>query len=206
LEAQRVDVRNLIGFSGELRLEKYTISSKKQHLEYLLVTACLDSGEAIHSDTARRLMLVPGQAVDTLKVFKYSDTLEQLLQLERGQHFVKAEEQSEQYYEEENEKLEHWSDDRKAALEFRMKQLVREVSDARRLARQLPSLKEKMDAKRALKKLERERDTIMLNYHEEKKKIEVKEDELLEEAAAALELSAASECLFTVRWSLQESV
>jgi len=206
LETQRVDVRNLIGSSGELRLEKYIITSNKQHLEYLLVTACLDNGEAIQSDTARRLMLVPGQATATTKALMYSDTLEQQLQLERGQYFAKAEEQSEQYYEEENEKLEHWSDDRKAALEIRMKQLDREVSDARRLARQLPSLKEKMDAKRALKKLERERDTIMLNYHEEKKKIEAKEDELLEEAAAALELSAYSECLFTVRWSLQESV
>ena len=128
LETQRSDVKNLIGQSGELRLEKYTISNNKQRLEYLLIAACLDSGQALEADTARRF------------------------------------------------------------------------------ARQLPSLKEKLDAKRALKKLERERDEIMLSYHEEKKKIEAKEDELLEEAAAAaLEMETNTECLFSVHWHLRES-
>jgi hypothetical protein len=197
LETQRVDVRNLIGSSGELKLEKYIITSKKQRLEYLLVTACLDSGQPVLSETARRLILVPGQTKPTEKTLLHSELLEQQLEAECGKYFTNAEKQSEQYYEEENEKLEHWSDDRKAALEIRMKQLDREVTEARRQARQLPSLKEKMDAKRALKKLERERDTTMLNYHEEKKKIEAKEDELLEEAAAALELKADRDILFT---------
>lgn len=86
-----------------------------------------------------------------------------------------------------------------------MKQLDKEVADARRHARQLPGLQEKMAAKRALKKLERERDTVMLNYHEEKKKIEAKEDELLEEIAAALAMTTQTECLFSVHWHLKET-
>lgn len=206
LETQRVDVRNLIGQKGELRLEKYTISSSKQTLEYLLVSACLEEGRALEADTARRLLLVPGKSNTAEQAISHSDLLDEQLQRQRDKKFEFAEAEAEQYYEEENEKLEHWSEDRKVALEMRMKQLDREVTDARRHARQLPSLKEKMEAKRALKKLERERDTIMLNYHEEKKKIEAKEDELLEEAAASLEMTTSKECLFTVYWVLRESV
>lgn len=205
LETQRSDVKNLIGQSGELRLEKYTISNNKQRLEYLLIAACLDSGQTLEADTARRLLLIPGESRPVNKPLLNSSVLEQQLVISRDKHFAQAEQQNEQYYEEENEKLEHWSEDRKVALEMRMKQLDREVADARRFARQLPSLKEKLDAKRALKKLERERDDIMLSYHEEKKKIEAKEDELLEEAAAALEMETNTECLFSVHWHLRDS-
>ena len=206
LETHRSDVRNLIGQSGELRLEKYTITSNRQTLEYLLVSACLDSGDTLEQETARRLLLVPGKSLEGAVSISHTDTLEQQLQFARDHYFAEAEKSSERYFEEETEKLEHWSDDRKVALDLRMKQLDKEVTDARRLARQLPSLKEKMDAKRALKKLERERDAIMLDYHEEKKKIEAKEDELLEAAAALLEMMPSKQTIFTARWMLRESV
>lgn len=203
LETQRADVRNLVGQSGELRLEKYVISSSKQRLEYLLVAACVDDGAVLKTETARRLLLVPGQSGPCEANFCYTAVLDEQLLVERDAKFLKAEQKNERYYEEESEKLEHWSDDRKVALEVRMRQLDKEITDFRRHIRQLSGLKEKIDAKRELKKLERERDKVMLNYHEEKKKIEAKEDELLEEAAAALEMATQSECLLTVRWQLR---
>lgn len=82
-----------------------------------------------------------------------------------------VERDNELYYNEEVEKLERWSEDRRIALDLRIKQLDAEIKEARKTARQLPSLKEKMEAKRSLKALERERDNIMLQYHDEKKKL-----------------------------------
>ncbi|MNJ61443.1 hypothetical protein D3C77_572290 [compost metagenome] len=63
-----------------------------------------------------------------------------------------------------------------------------------------------MSAKRALKKLERERDDLMLAYHEEKKRIEQEEDRLLEGIEENLEISISHERLFTLRWRLEASV
>lgn len=60
-------MRNLIGQSGELRLEKYTLSTQHQDQEYLLVVACLENGQALETETAQRLLLVPGQAETTEK-------------------------------------------------------------------------------------------------------------------------------------------
>ncbi|MGK3639960.1 helicase SNF2, partial [Escherichia coli] len=86
--------------------------------------------------------------------------------------------------------------------DLRIKQLDAEIKEARKAARQLPSLKEKMEAKRALKVLERERDSIMLQYHDEKKKIEQEEDRLLEEVEQKLATEITSRQLFAVSWTL----
>ena len=197
------DVRNLIGETGELRVEKYTISSTKQTLEYLIVSACLASGEVLESETAQRLLLIPGQSQIQGAALQHELTLNQQIEHQRDTHFTLAEKENEKYFEEETEKLENWSEDRKITLELRMKQLDREVADARRYVRQVSGLKDKIAAKQTQKKLERERDQIMLNYHEEKKTIESKEDELLEAAAAALEMTTQSTRLFSAHWVLR---
>ncbi len=204
LETQRVDVRNHIGGSGELSVEKYIIKTSLQKLEYLLVSACTDEGDMLDVKTATRLLLVPGDTRTTATALCQENILQTGLQILRDKHFAEAERNNEKYYEEETEKLENWSEDRKVALDIRIRQLDKDIADARRTARQLPTLQEKMNAKRALKKLERERDKTMLNYHEEKKKIEAKEDQLMEEVAAALKMETASESLFTLRWTLME--
>ena len=204
LETQRSDVRQHIGQSGELIIEKYTIKTSKQKREYLLVSACTNSGDMLETETARRLLLVPSKAYETQVILNQQKQLQKDLQNQQSQHFAKAEKDNEQYYEEETEKLEYWSDDRRVALDIKIKQLDKEIKDARRLSRQLPTLKEKIQAKRALKKLERERDKTMLNYHEEKKKIEAKEDQLLEEVAEALEMETSTKTLFSLRWTLKE--
>ena len=204
LESQRVDLRQYIGQSGELRVEKFSIKTLNQKQEFLLVSACTDKGECLEAKTARRLLLVPSTSQETEKKLIQTTALNAGLQILQSQHFAQAESDNEQYYEEETEKLEHWSADRRVALDIKIRQLDKEITDARRLARQLPSLKEKIQAKRALKKLERERDNTMLNYHEEKKKIEAKEDELLDAVAEALEMQTETQPLFSLRWTLTE--
>jgi ERCC4-related helicase len=202
---QFVDVRGLLGQSGELVVDKLTISSKNQRLEHLLVVACKDQGEVLSSSTAVRLLQVPGQVVSGNFAFQHEERLLAKLAENADTHYQQAEEDNARYYEEENDKLERWAEDRKVALDIRNKQLDVEIREARKAARQLPTLQEKINAKRELKRLEKERDDLVLTYHEEKKKIEADEDRLLDEAAAMLELSASRERLLTVRWILKEN-
>jgi hypothetical protein len=117
-----------------------------------------------------------------------------------------AEETNEKYFEEETEKLERWAEDKRIGLDIRVKQLDLEIKEARKSVRQLETLQEKINAKKALKKLERERDNLMLDYHQEKKKIEAEEDRLLEEIELDLEISVVHEPLFSLRWSLEAQV
>lgn len=200
------DVYALRGQSGELVVDKLTFISKKQTLEHLLVAACTDQGEVLAPRTAERLLQVPGQLLADAFTAQYESRLQvQLAQL-ADTRYQQAEQDNARYYEEENDKLERWSEDRKVALDIRIKQLDVEIRDARKAARQLPTLQEKVSAKRELKRLEQERDQTVLDYHTEKKKIEAEEDRLLDEAAAMLELSVSRERLFAVRWILKENL
>jgi hypothetical protein len=93
-----------------------------------------------------------------------------------------------------SEKLEGWAEDRRIALDIRIKQFDQEIREARKAARQLPSLQEKLNAKRTIKQLEQHRDQLMLDYHEEKKRIDAEEDRLLTEIEAALEIPQRRVC------------
>ena len=203
LEVHCSDVRLLIGQTGELQVDKYTLKSTKHKQEYLVLAACTADGELLSQETAQRLLSIPSHQQASISPLQHLASLKTALDAQRAKHFSEVEQQNEIYYEEEVQKLEAWSDDRKVALDLQIKQLDKEIAEARRAARQLPSLKEKMDAKRILKQLERERDQTVLNYHEEKKKIEGKEDELLEEVAQALEMTSFNETLFRLRWRVE---
>lgn len=199
---QYSDLQALIGESGEIVLEKLTLKTAKQTIEQLLLAGCTSAGEKLHPETLDRLLMLPVQEIVPHAALVQTELLEgQLVELEAG--FVEAaEKDNEHFYDEETEKLDRWAEDRRIALDMRIKQLDQEIKEARKASRQLPTLKEKMEAKKILKQRERERDNLMLDYHEEKKKIEAEEDRLLADIEAALEMTHNRERLFAIRWQL----
>ncbi len=202
---QYSDLKSLIGQSGELVLEKMILKTANQTIEHLLPAACTITGETLHPDTIDRLLELPVED-KTCEVLETSQVLTTLLdnQLKAldADCVNAAAKDNERYYDEETEKLERWAEDRRIALDIRIKQLDQEIKEARKASRQLPTLKEKMEAKKILKQRERERDNLMLDYHEEKKKIEAEEDRLLADIEVALEMSQHRERLFAIRWQL----
>lgn len=202
-DGQYSDLQILIGQSGELVLEKLILKTDKQTIEYLLLAACTTAGEMLHPDTIDRLLELPVQENIPNASLTQSALLEDQLKELEAYNVIAAEKDNEHYYDEETEKLDRWAEDRRIALDIRIKQLDQEIKDTRKASRQLPTLQEKMQAKKILKQRERERDQLMLNYHEEKKKIEAEEDRLLEDIEAALEMHQHRERLFAIRWCVR---
>lgn len=196
------DVKLLCQQSGQLLLAKVSIGNQEQQREQLLVAAVTENGEVVAEETASRLLRLPLSEVTSIEEQPVLPTLTAQCEVLRNSFIQQVERDNELYYNEEVEKLERWSEDRRIALDLRIKQLDAEIKEARKTARQLPSLKEKMEAKRSLKALERERDNIMLQYHDEKKKIEQEEDRLLEEVEQKLATEITSSQLFAVSWTL----
>ncbi|HBB6885229.1 TPA: DEAD/DEAH box helicase family protein [Citrobacter freundii] len=199
---QLADVKLLCQQSGQLLLAKVSIGNQEQQREQLLVAAVTENGEVVAEETASRLLRLPLSEVTSIEEQPVLPTLTAQCEVLRNSFIQQVERDNELYYNEEVEKLERWSEDRRIALDLRIKQLDAEIKEARKTARQLPSLKEKMEAKRSLKALERERDNIMLQYHDEKKKIEQEEDRLLEEVEQKLATEITSSQLFAVSWTL----
>jgi hypothetical protein len=202
VDGQFTDLRALIGQTGELRVDKLTLSTPAQTVEHLLLAACTQDGEILATETIDRLLCQPARENPEAASLTQTARLQTHLDDLQADALKQAERDNERYYEEESEKLERWAEDRRLALDLRIKQLDKDIKEMRKASRQLGSLQEKIEAKRELKKLEQARDTTMLDYHEEKKRIEEEEDRLLADIEGRLQLAIRRACLFSAAWSL----
>jgi hypothetical protein len=204
VDGQFADLRALIGQGGALRVDKLTLDTPAQTVEHLLLAACTQDGTVLVTETIDRLLCQPARQGAEVVAFAQKTLLQSQLDALQAGALQQAERDNERYYEEESDKLERWAEDRRLALDLRIDKLSKEIKEKRKAARQLPSLQEKIEAKRELKKLEQARDATMLDYHEEKKRIEEEEDRLLADIEGRLKLEVRRECLFSATWSLGE--
>ncbi len=200
MEGQLSALQPYLGQSGVMQVEKLTFGYAGTTEEHLLVAARTDNGTVLPADDAAKLLRMPTDTspLAALDASAVNEVLDALLE----QKQVETSEKLEQYFEQENSKLERWADDRRQALQLTIDELDREIKAFKRASRQLSSLQEKLAAKRQIKSRERDRDSAMAEYHESKKEIEQLEDRLLDEIQAKLELDTTTETLFSIRWTL----
>lgn len=199
------DVKNLVSLKGILRVTKVSIGYCEEKRERLILVAITDTGEVVHPETIERMLMLPVLNEESSQIMEYSTGLDVETNKQLQVFITEVECDNERYYAEEVEKLERWAEDKRVALDIRIKQLDLEIKQARKASRQLGSLQEKMAAKRALKSLERERDQVMLNYHEEKKVIEQEEDDLFEQLEKRLSTETKTKILFEVTWEVTKN-
>jgi len=191
----------LIGQSGILQAVKLSFAFANTKESHVLVVAKTDAGEVLTQENAEHLLCIPAMVIESyVKVDE--DALLKLLNDAVSDKEEQTEKQLETYFEQENEKLEQWAEDRRKALMLTIDELDAEIKAYKKEARQLASTAEKIAAKKALRKLERKRDDALSEYHEAKKTIEQEEDALLDEVSEKLELTKSVETLFSIRWTL----
>ena len=193
----------LIGQSGELAVFKlgFSYNRGKTNSHVLFVLARTDNGEQLSLENAEHLLCIPAQQATLSKPMNESTFRYWMNEIIAEQTLLK-EEELDSYLEKESDKLERWANDRRQALMQTVEELDQQIRQFKKEARQLASAKEKIEAKKALRKLERKRDDALSEYHESKKVIEQEEDRLLDEVSEKLELSCTSETLFVARWTL----
>ena len=199
---QLADLRDVRGKSGWLRLTKLKIDSIET-VEKLVLSAYTDDGIALDQKHCERLMLIPAEqgglvSVDSAVMQK----IEGAEQTSTNLHLEEAAHLNEEYFNEEQEKLDRWAEDSKEAINQELKRLEKEIKDAKKAARAMKTLEEKTTAQRSVKKLEKEHDKKMMEFFETRKQVDEKSDELLEEIEGKLQLSHTAEEIFTIRWNL----
>lgn len=196
-------LRPYIGQSGDVVLVRITFSYNQGNTKpsQIFVLARPDGGAWLPNTVASSLLCVPGQELPSQQDVDQTAITAQVEELVKQQTAFKEEELDE-YLERETQKLEFWAKDRRDALQESVKELDEEIRQFKKDARELASTKEKIAAKKSLRKLERKRDDAFEEYHHAKKGIEKEEDRLLDEVSEKLELSCKTEVLFQVRWQL----
>jgi superfamily II DNA or RNA helicase len=191
-----------IGRQGWLRCTRISIWSLEAE-DHLLFAGADDSGAVLDDVQCRRmfdlsatgggLVSLPdsiGQKLDEISSRAQANTLE-----ETGTRNAR-------WFDTEIEKLDNWAEDRRATLKAELDELDEALRSGRKSARTAPTLPEKLERQREVRKLETRRDEAWRAFDHATRDLDKQKDALLDEIARRLEQRTEMQALFTIRWRL----
>lgn len=199
----------LRGATGILRLDCLTVETLGQAEDHLLLSVVTTDGNVVPADVSARLLTIAGavervsgqlpldapEQRDALRSALAGAARVQEATVKRG-----VSERSASAFEAEAEKLDGWADDLKLGLEREIKELDRQIKEARRAARIAVSLEEKLASQKRMKALESERNNRRRALFESQDEIDRKRGDLIAQLESQLTQNVTSECLFSVPW------
>jgi hypothetical protein len=106
------------------------------------------------------------------------------------------------WFDSEMDKLDRWTEDRRATLKGELAELDDALKEAKKAARLAPTLPEKLDRQRAARTLEAKREDTWRAYDQASREFDRQKDALLDEISRRLEQRIDEEPLFALRWHL----
>ena len=169
----------------------------------MLCAAITEDGQVLDEELAQRLLSLPAKAVSPLTETPNSDRLRTLTEQRQIAIQKSISEKNAKYFEAEAEKLDGWADDLKIGLEREIKDLDRQIKEARRAATASLTLEEKLVGQKQIKALEALRSQKRKSLFEAQDQIDLHREQLITEIEAKLNHKTSSTVLFAIRWSLR---
>ncbi len=160
-------------------------------------------GQTIDVETAMRLLKLPArvgaQADLTSEVLS---ALEETTRERKEAVQRSISERNALFFETEAEKLEGWADDLKLGLEREIKDIDRQIKEARRAATAALTLEEKLAGQKQIKALEALRSQKRRSLFDAQDDVESKRDSFIRDLEAKLTQNTKGQQLFCIRWTL----
>jgi adenine-specific DNA-methyltransferase len=162
------------------------------------------AGEPLDKEQAERLLSLPGRVTQpeiTLPAAMIDplDSLTKLQEADRHQIITKR---NAAFFEAETEKLDRWAEDLKVVLEREIKELDRQIREAKRAATAGLTLEEKLAGQKQVKELEKLRSQKRRSLFEAQDQVDEQRDRLIAEIEGKLEQESELKPLFTISWKL----
>ena len=196
-----------IGKGGWLTLSLISVESLDQAEDHLIIAAATNDGAVLHEEVAARLLTLPGtsspfgqgEGRDAGGVLHQIQSLTEQRQaaIQRG-----ISERNARFFEAEADKLDGWADDLKVGLEREIKELDRQIKEARRAATTALTLEEKLTGQKQVKALEAQRNQKRRSLFDAQDHVDKQRDELISQIEGKLAQRHSMNTLFSVRWSL----
>lgn len=195
-------LESYLGQSGWLTASRYTVASLDQTEDHLILAAQTDAGMPLDEETARRLLSLPGKSETQLSqaVPPFLDELTRKEQARISRHIS---ERNAEFFEAEATKLDNWADDLKVGLEREIKDIDRQIKEARRAASAALSLEEKLAGQKQIKALENHRKERRRSLFDAQDDIDNNRERLIESIEGKLKAESSEEELFTIRWEIK---
>ena len=107
------------------------------------------------------------------------------------------------FFEAEAVKLDSWADDLKVSIERDIKDIDRQIKEARRASVMAITLQDKLVAQKQVRELEKQRNQRRRSLFDAQDKIDTERDDLIRELEERLSQRVSVQRLFTVRWTLR---
>jgi superfamily II DNA or RNA helicase len=194
----------LIGQEGWLALSRFTVESLDQTEDHMIFAGITDSGEVMESDSAARLLGVPGELTSECAPPPFMMELLNLQSRERESTITASiSHRNAGFVEAETTKLDNWADDLKIGLERDVKELDRRIKEARRAGIAAATLEEKLDGQKRVRALETLRGEKRRSLFDAQDAVDSQRDELIAQIEAKLEQKSSRQQLFVIRWRIQ---
>ncbi|MFC1492884.1 SNF2-related protein [candidate division KSB1 bacterium] len=188
----------LIGQSGWMEVSKLTVESLKVD-EFLVFAALSDSGQRIDEEICTKLMQLDGNMSElTLDIPDLSNIRQEEIQVKLDD----VDKSNSQYFDEEVLKLDRWSEDLKQGLERDIKELDKQIREARKTAAMKQALNDKLSAQKVIKNLEKKRNTKRRELFDAQDAIDNHREQLIKNIEKQLKQNQSIQELFTIRWTL----
>lgn len=192
------------GQSGWLSVSVFTVESLDFAEDHLVFAGMTDEGHNLNNEVSRRLLSLPAQVASAASIpQEVRSILESILR--QGEEGVQrlVSERNARFFEAEAEKLDGWADDLKLGLEREIKEIDRQIKEARRSATSALTLEEKLTEHKRIKSLEAQRSQKRRSLFDAQDDVEAKRDSFIRNLESKLTQSTNTEGLFSVRWSLR---
>jgi hypothetical protein len=192
----------LVGKGGWLTCSRLGVQSLESE-DALILAGVTDAQEPLDETACRRLFDLSGQEHDSQTVPATARSLLTEAITGRQAEFLAAlAAKNGHWFDTEMDKLDHWAEDRRAALKSELDELDQEIKETKKSARMAPNLPEKLELQRRLRGLETKRDEAWRAYDTASRDIDRQKDALLDEISRRLDKKTECKTLFTLKWSL----
>ena len=192
----------LVGKSGILKVSNYTVEAFEVE-DAVIISAIDDSGDHIEADILKKLFSLSAQSVTPQSLSaeehtKLDEVEQQTISVISGQIM----ERNGEFFDDEVDKLDNWSDDVKKALELDLRKLDIDIKTAKTNAKKIIDLNDKLKAQREIKDSEKKRNEMRRKLYEAQDDVDIKKEKLIELVDAQLRQKSKIETLFTIRWKI----
>lgn len=196
-------LKPFVGQSGVMKVSNYSIEALDAE-DYILISAMDDKQKVVEQDIAQKLFSLAGRTKNEKAII--SDAEKNKLDAVEKKKFklivAESTERNSKYFEDEIDKLDKWSDDKRKGLKAELKEYDDEIALLKKEARSAANLPDKLAIQKKLRDLDKKRDTAWKKYDEEAKQIEKQKDVLIDSVEKKLKQTIEEKTLFTIRWSV----
>jgi adenine-specific DNA-methyltransferase len=193
----------LKGKCGWLIAAVVTIEALDQAEDHLLLSGLSDAGESLSDDASLRLLTLAGRVgPEAAPPVETIDRLNGDIRLRQQGIQRSISERNARFFETEADKLDGWADDLKVGLEREIKEIDRQIKEARRAATTALTLEEKLAGQKQVKSLEASRNQKRRSLFDAQDEIDKQRAELIAQIEGKLQQKVDLVRLFTIRWLL----